>query len=110
MQEGVKSDHNPILTLEEKPLQTSILLSETEDDEIAIRSALKQIQIVGKLKIKRQLSGPVLAQRQAATVRMLNVTEYVEVYAYTTLLVIFAYIIAMAVIGMAYGRDSSKES
>jgi hypothetical protein len=41
---------------------------------------------------------------------MLNVTEFVEVYAYTTLLVIFAYIIAMAVIGMAYGRDSSKDN
>jgi len=41
---------------------------------------------------------------------MLNVTEFVEVYAYTTLLVIFAYIIAMAVIGMAYGHDASKDS
>ena len=41
---------------------------------------------------------------------MLNVTEFVEVYAYTTLLVIFAYIIAMAVIGMAYGRDSSTDN
>ena len=51
-----------------------------------------------------------MAQRQAAKIRVLNVTEYVEVYAYTTLLVIFAFIIAMAVIGMAYGRDSAREN
>jgi hypothetical protein len=51
----------------------------------------------------------VLAQRQAAKVRMLNVTEFVEVYAYTTLLVIFAYIIAMALIGMVYGKQAKDQ-
>ena len=69
----------------------------------------KRVSIkVGKLKIKKLITGPVLAQRQAAKVRTLNVTEYVEVYAYTTLLVIFAYIIAMAVIGMAYGKEAKN--
>lgn len=62
------------------------------------------------MKIKKQISGPLLAQRQAAKILMYNVTEYVEIYAYTTLLVIFAYIIAMAVIGMAYGRNQSKDN
>ncbi len=80
-------------------------MSDTEDGSSMTKRVLLK---VGKLKIKKQLSGPVLAQRQAAKVRMLNVTEYVEVYAYTTLLVIFAYIIAMAVIGMAYGKESKK--
>jgi hypothetical protein len=37
------------------------------------------------------------------------VVDFIEAYAYTTLLVIFAYIIAMAVIGMAYGSRNEKD-
>ena len=75
--------------------------SDTDDGSFTAKRTLLK---VGKLKIKKQLTGPVLAQRQAAKIRILSVTEFVEVYAYTTLLVIFAYIIAMALIGMTYGK------
>ena len=41
--------------------------------------------------------------------RDISVIEFIEVYAYSSLLLIFAYLIAMAVIGMAYGSETQQE-
>jgi hypothetical protein len=39
----------------------------------------------------------------STNLRFVSVIEFIEVYAYSALLMIFGYIVAMAVIGMAYG-------
>ena len=41
--------------------------------------------------------------------RTISIVDFIEVYSYGTLLIVFAYIIAIAVIGMAYGSKKARE-
>lgn len=49
------------------------------------------------------------ANARTTKIRQISVVEFIEVYSYSALLLIFGYIIAMAVIGMAYGSGTKKE-
>ena len=41
--------------------------------------------------------------------RTISIVDFIEVYSYGTLLIIFAYIIAIAIIGMAYGSKKAHD-
>ena len=41
--------------------------------------------------------------------RNISIIDFIEVYSYGTLLIVFAYIIAIAIIGMAYGSKKAHD-
>lgn len=94
------------------PLTTSSSLLDEDQTKI---SAVP----VGTLKITRSISKfgvggiattPGSIQPQAIPkIKNVSVIDFIELYSYSQLVVIFAYIIAMAVIGMAYGGSSKQK-
>jgi hypothetical protein len=65
------------------------------------------------LKIRKNLTNSQLViSSRASTLthhRTISIVDFIEVYSYGTLLIIFAYIIAIAIIGMAYGGKKAHE-
>ena len=67
------------------------------------------------LKLKKNLSKVSqliisTAGRSALTNhRNISIVDFIEVYSYGTLLIVFAYIIAIAIIGMAYGSKKAHD-
>lgn len=64
---------------------------------------------LGILTIKRVKSTMISSQvRQPTRMRRISVIDFIEMYSYTSLLIIFAYIVALAIIGMTYGGTKSQ--
>jgi hypothetical protein len=80
---------------------------DNSSDELNESLILKKDNPVGVLRIHRSIWNVTHANhpgRIATKTRIVSVLDYIEIYAYSALLMSFAYIIALAVICMAYGR------
>ncbi|TNV77355.1 hypothetical protein FGO68_gene7690 [Halteria grandinella] len=116
----------PLLTQESLSPQ----LSTTRNSQISEQGG---IRVIGKIKIHRSLIGqqqygPTVGIRgvgangngasgNSTTLNRLSVLDFIELHAYSSLLMIFAFIITMAVVSMAFGntpktppKDSSSPS
>ena len=88
---------------------------EEEVEQPLTRSASHKQNFVGVLKIKKNLNH--VSQLVISTVgrsaltnhRNISIVDFIEVYSYGTLLIVFAYIIAIAIIGMAYGSKKAHD-
>lgn len=73
----------------------------------------KAREAVGTLIIQRSLlakiNGSLATGGNCPRTRRVSVIDFLEVYAYSALLLLFSYVIAMAVVGMAYGGDNHSK-
>ena len=94
---------------------TLIFQGNEEEQSSLTASATHHQKIVGVLKIKKNLN--YVSQLVISTAgrsalrnhRNISIIDFIEVYSYGTLLIVFAYIIAIAIIGMAYGSKKAHD-